>query len=174
MKHLNIEIKSKQKDIDSIRNILVQHNAEFKCIDNQIDTYYIVNSGRLKLREGNIENSLIYYQRKDQQGPKQSDVVLYRTEPNSSLKEVLEKSLNILVKVKKQREIYFIENVKFHLDNVDKLGYFIEIEAINTDQYNSKDKLLKQCEYYIELFNIDQNDLISESYSDMLLKKYAD
>ena len=171
MNHLNIEIKSKQKDIDSIRNILVQHNAEFKGIDNQIDTYYIVNSGRLKLREGNIENSLIYYQRKDQHGPKQSDVVLYRTEPNSSLKEILEKSLNILVKVKKRREIYFIENVKFHLDNVDKLGHFIEIEAINNYQYNSKEKLLKQCEYYIELFNIDQNDLISESYSDMLLKK---
>jgi len=122
MPHLNIEIKARCADQQAIRDILRARGADFRGIDYQIDTYFNVGSGRLKLREGNIENALVYYERNDQAGPKEAHVTLYQTTPDSGLKEILTKALSILVVVEKQREIYFIENVKFHLDTVAGLG----------------------------------------------------
>lgn len=171
MKHLNIEIKARCNDHEKIRSILKSRNADFKGTDHQIDTYFKVNNGRLKLREGNIENFLVFYKREDKEGPKQSDVILFKSDPNSSLKEILLTSLGTLVVVDKQREIYFIENVKFHIDTVKNLGTFMEIEAIDSDSTFSKEKLLGQCENYLQLFGISKNDLISVSYSDLLLQK---
>ena len=57
MKHTNIEIKARCNDLEAIQKILTSGNAEFKGTDRQIDSYFKVNSGRLKLREGNIENA---------------------------------------------------------------------------------------------------------------------
>jgi len=171
MEHINIEIKAKSMNQDYVREILKSKNADFKGIDHQIDTYFNVPFGRLKLREGNIENSLIQYDRENKDGPKQSNVILYKSTPNSSLKEVLTKSLGILVAVDKQREIYFIDNVKFHIDVVKDLGTFVEIEAIDKNPSIGRDKLLEQCNYYLSIFKISNQDLISVSYSDLLLKK---
>ena len=171
MKHLNIEIKAKCSDHEKIRSILKSRNADFKGTDHQIDTYFKVNNGRLKLREGNIENFLVFYERENREGPKQSNVILFKSDPNSSLKEILLTSLGILVVVDKQREIYFIENVKFHIDTVKNLGTFMEIEAIDSDGAFGKEKLLEQCENYLKLFGIPKDDLISVSYSDLLLAK---
>lgn len=84
--------------------------------------------------------------------------------PKSSLKEILTKSLEILVVVNKKREIYFIGNVKFHIDTVEDLGTFVEIEAIDNDGTIEKDKLLEQCQFFLDLFKISQDDLISVSY----------
>jgi len=169
MNHLNVEIKAKSADQDTIREILTSRKADFKGIDHQIDTYFNVKTGRLKLREGNIENHLIYYQRENKEGPKQSDVTLFKFDPESSLKEILTKVLGILVVVDKQREIYFIDNVKFHIDVVKDLGTFIEIEAIGGGDDLGKDKLLEQCQFFLDLFKISQADLVSVSYSDLLL-----
>ena len=170
MGHLNIEIKAKCTDQGKVREILKSRNADFKGVDHQIDTYFKVPNGRLKLREGNIENYLIFYEREDKEGPKQSNVILYKSEPGSNLKELLTKSLGILVAVDKQREIYFIENVKFHLDNVQHLGTFMEIEAIDTTGDISKEKLLEQCNEYLQLFGTKDSDLLTNSYSDQILK----
>src|SRR3989338_5578367 len=171
MKHLNIEIKAKCNDHEKIRSILKSRKADFKGTDHQIDTYFKVNNGRLKLREGNIENFLVFYEREDKEGPKQSNVILFKSDPSSSLKEILKKSLGILVVVDKRREIYFIDNVKFHIDTVENLGTFIEIEAIDKDGNIGRERLLEQCNSFLELFNIRQEDLISVSYSDLLLNK---
>jgi len=75
-----------------------------------------------------------------------------------------------LVIVDKKREIYFIDNVKFHIDTVKNLGTFVEIEAIDQEGIISEDNLRKQCQKYLDLFTISKNDLISCSYSDMLLE----
>lgn len=171
MVHLNIEIKAKSNNQDEIREILKSRNADFKGVDQQIDTYFKVNIGRLKLREGKIENHLIHYQREHKEGPKQSDVTLFKSDPRSSLKEILSKALGVLVIVDKKREIYFIDNVKFHIDIVEDLGTFIEIEAIDKDGTIGKDKLLEQCQFFLDLFKISKEDLISVSYSDLLLQK---
>src|SRR3990170_7233686 len=169
MTQLNIEIKARSNKQDLIREILKAHRAEFKGVDHQIDTYFKVNSGRLKLREGNIENSLVHYDRENKEGPKQSNVTFYKSVDKSALKEILTKALGVLVVVDKSREIYFIDNVKFHIDSVKDLGTFVEIEAIDAEGSIGKDRLLEQCQYYLDLFKIKQENLISNSYSDLLL-----
>jgi len=166
----NLEIKAKCSSPDKIRNVLIEKGAEFKGTDHQIDTYFNCIVGRLKLREGNIENNLIYYNRiEDDKGSKQSKIVLIAN-PDKDLKFVLEQANGINIVVDKTREIYFIENVKFHLDMVVGLGSFMEIEAI-TDGTIKKEKLQEQLDYYKKLFDIKEEDLIAESYSDLLKKK---
>ena len=171
MSHLNIEIKARCANPQALRDILRSQGADFRGTDYQTDTYFKVERGRLKLREGNIENALVYYEREDQEGPKQAQVTLYPATPGSGLKEILTQSLGILVVVKKQREIYFIDNVKFHLDAVEGLGTFAEIEAIDQDGTVGREKLLAQCHVFLELLRITPDDLVAVSYSDLLLQR---
>jgi adenylate cyclase, class 2 len=169
--HLNVEIKASSHNSDQIRQWLLANGADLKGTDQQTDTYYKVPQGRLKLRQGNIENSLIFYQRNNQQGPKDSTVTMTKVDNGTQLKQVLENALGILVEVSKQREIYFIENVKFHVDHVPDLGNFIEIEAIDKDGSIGKEKLLEQCNYYMQMLGIKEESLQIASYSDMLMAK---
>lgn len=167
----NIEIKAKCADIERIIKILNSLNARFIGTDHQIDTYFNVKEGCLKLREGNIENALIYYNRQDQVGPKESNIILFKCAPNNYLKEILTKTLSIKVVVDKRREIYFINNVKFHIDVVEGLGKFVEIEAIDEKGTVGKEKLLEQCLHYLDMFGIKETDLIPNSYSDLSFKQ---
>ncbi len=169
MAFLNVEIKAKCIDPTFVRNYLVAANAIFKGTDEQTDTYFNVPNGRLKLREGNIENNLIFYERTNQAGPKNSHFNLVKVEDAAGLKEVLTKSTGIKVIVMKKREIYFIENVKFHIDEVTGLGSFVEIEAGNILADLSLEKLKEQCNFYVAELRIQEKDLIEISYSDMLL-----
>lgn len=166
-----IEIKARSNNHQAIRNILKEHQATFKGKDHQVDVYFNANQGRLKLRKGAIENNLIHYHRSNQSGPKHSVVHLYASKADSSLEKVLKEAMGIKVIVDKQREIYFIENVKFHIDEVKALGTFIEIEAIDEEGTFTNDELLKQCEKYLGLFQVQEEDLVSVSYSDLLLEK---
>lgn len=168
---LNVEIKARSSQIKTVRRLLENQVARFVGVDHQVDTYFKVARGRLKLREGNIENALIHYSRSDQAGPKKSEVLLYQSPTTANLKEVLEAALDKLVVVDKMREIYFIDNVKFHLDKVQDLGTFVEIEAIDQDGTIGEEKLQEQCNYYLQLFQIPAEDLVSYSYSDLLLGK---
>lgn len=171
MSYLNVEIKARCRNASFIRNYLVAKNANFKGEDNQTDTYFNVQNGRLKLREGNIENNLIYYKRDDNAGPKNSHFKLVKVEDAAGLKEALISAIGVKVVVIKKREIYYIENVKFHLDEVPELGAFVEIEAGNILADLSQAQLKEQCDYYIKEFGIGDEDMISNSYSDMLLAK---
>lgn len=171
MNHLNIEIKARHRDPDFIRGYLKNNKAVFRGVDHQVDTYFNVRYGRLKLREGNIENNLIYYDRGDEAGAKESRFQLITTPDAKGLKEVLAKSVGIKVVVAKRREIYFIRNVKFHIDEVAGLGGFTEIEASNFHEDISKEELQRQCNFYMKEFGIQENDLIAVSYSDMLMSK---
>lgn len=171
MGFLNIEIKASCSDPHRIEQILIDEKANYKGLDHQIDTYFNLPEGRLKLREGNIENSLIFYKRDNISGPKESHVQLYKTKPDSGLKELLVHSLGTKVIVDKKRKIFFIDNIKFHIDQVENLGSFIEIEAIDKEGTIGQVKLELQCERYIKKFGINKNDLISVSYSDLILNK---
>jgi adenylate cyclase, class 2 len=169
MSFTNIEIKARTKNPVLIREILLEHHAEFKGTDDQTDTYFKVNTGRLKLRQGNIENNLIYYRRNDQAGPKQSDFRLTPVHNSEGLLQVLSEALDVLTVVKKKREIYFIDNVKFHIDELNGLGWFVEIEAGNIHSDVPVKKLNEQCNYYMNLLGIKEEDLVSDSYSDIKL-----
>lgn len=168
---LNVEIKAHSDRALAIKQILEAQNARFVGEDHQIDTYFKVAHGRLKLREGNIENALIHYKRSNQSGPKTSEVLLYTSKPKSNLKAILEAALGVLVVVDKVRAIYFIDNVKFHVDQVKELGSFVEIEAIDKDGSIGQATLQEQCNHYMNLLGIEQNDLVAVSYSDLLLQK---
>lgn len=169
--HINYEFKARCSDIEKLELKLKELNPLFIGIDHQVDTYFNIEKGRLKLREGNIENSLIHYNRTNTAGAKQSDVSLYQHQPDKNLKDILVKSLGIKVVVDKKRKIYFIENVKFHFDRVNELGSFIEVEAIDKDGSVGIEKLKEQCNYYIQLLGITEDQFIAESYSDLLVKK---
>ncbi len=169
MKKLLVEIKAKCIDHDPIRAELQALKARFVGLDHQIDTYFNVPENRLKLREGTIENNLIYYDRPNQAGPKRSDVLLHKPSETESLKAILTRVHGILIVVDKQREIWFVDNVKVHLDEVRGLGRFVEIEAIDTDEISTEDALRQQCESLMQRFNIKEDDLLTSSYSDMLL-----
>lgn len=96
---------------------------------------------------------------------------MFKSPQDEVLKQILIDSLEIMVVVKKKRELYTIDNVKFHLDSVDTLGDFLEIEAQDTHGLLDKSTLLKQCRYYMNLLHIKRKDLIAKSYSDLLLQK---
>ena len=149
--------------------LLQKNNPLFIGEDHQIDTYFNVSAGRLKLREGNIENALIHYEREDFAGAKSSHVLLYQHQPDKTLKEILIKTLGVKAIVDKRRKIYFINNVKFHFDTVEGLGTFVEVEAIDKDGSIGKEKLQAQCDEYAALFNIAEEDFISVSYSDLIM-----
>jgi adenylate cyclase class 2 len=174
MEHIIIEFKARCANHASIRQLLKSKNARFVGEDRQVDTYFHVPNGRLKLREGEIENALVFYQRPDQAGPKQSDVTISPVTKESDLKSVLAKSLGVMAVVDKRREIYFVENVKVHLDRVERLGDFVEVEAIGSAV--ELPKLRHQCEVFQREFGIKQTDLLDGSYSDMLdaARKTAD
>jgi len=166
---LNVEIKARCADHEVVRSALESLGSRNVGVDHQVDTYFRVPVGRLKLREGTIENSLIHYQRPDQSGPKTSDVLLYRVDPDPALKDVLARALGVLVVVDKHREIHFVDNVKIHLDTVEGLGTFLEIEAIDADGTHTEDELQRQCQTFMGHFDVAEEDLLEISYSDMLL-----
>lgn len=168
--HINVEFKARCNNPDEIRRILQEEGADYKGRDHQVDIYFNVRNGRLKLRKGNIENNLIAYDREDLSGVKQSNVHLVRVERGSDLEQALKITLGVKVIVDKQRDIYFIENVKFHLDEVEGLGRFIEVEAIDSEGIIGKERLQEQCEYYKNLLGVMEEDMISKSYSDLLIE----
>lgn len=168
--HINFEFKARVNNLELLENKLLQLNPIYIGEDHQIDTYFNSAFGRLKLREGNIENALIHYNRPDTSDAKQSDVLLYQHQPNKLLKEILIQSNGIKVIVDKVRRIYFIDNVKFHFDIVKNLGTFIEVEAIDKELSIGINTLKEQCNYYTKFFEITNTDFINCSYSDLVLQ----
>ena len=164
-----VEIKAKCSDTTRIRQVLKERSARFVGTDEQVDTYFTVPEGRLKLRRGSIENTLIFYHRANQQSPKLSEVKLYKPDNEDDLHRLLQSALPILVEVKKSREIYFIGNIKIHIDTVQELGNFAEIEAIDETGLIPESELRRQCEELMAAFGIENHDLLTHSYSDMIL-----
>lgn len=169
MNILNFEFKARTKNLAELENKLLELNPQFIGEDHQIDTYFKVETGRLKLREGNIENSLIHYERENTADAKSSKILLYQHQPSQSLKDILVKTLGVKVVVDKLRKIYFIENIKFHFDTLADLGTFVEVEAIDKDGSIGIQKLQQQCRKYAEFFGIKDEDYVSESYGDLIL-----
>ncbi len=163
----NVEIKAKCVDHDQARAFLVSRDAAHIGRDHQTDTYFRVERGRLKLREGSVENALIFYEREDLAGPRESRAELFSTEPGTALKAVLTRALGIWAVVAKRRDIYLIGNVRFNLDLVEGLGAFVEIEAGGAGEALDLE-LITQCNYYMEQMGIEEEDLVTVSYSDLL------
>jgi adenylate cyclase, class 2 len=165
----NIEIKARYADLEDARRKLQAMGARFAGTDEQRDTYFIAPRGRLKLREGPIENALIFYERIDTAAAKESRVTLARLTPGGTggLRETLKAALGVSAVVSKRREIYFLDNVKVHLDEVAGLGTFIEFEA-KGEHESERPKCQRQIDELMAAFGVTPDSLQAKSYADMM------
>jgi predicted adenylyl cyclase CyaB len=169
MKHLNFEFKARLNNEQQVRAALKRLDARFIGTDHQIDTYFRVPSGRLKVREGRLENALIFYRRSNLRRARQAAVEMMLLPRRNALRAILARSLGTLAVVDKRREIYFVKNVKIHLDRVRRLGKFLEVEAISRG--GDVKRIRSQARQFQELFGITAKDIVAESYSDLILAK---
>ena len=156
MQRLNVEFKARLENLDVIREKLRTLNPREVGTDRQRDTYFEVREGRLKLREGNIENSLIFYRRTDQAATRDSLVYLASISYPSELRPVLEAALPISAVVEKHREIFFVGETKIHLDRIENHGCFLEVEAPNATE----------ADYFFRFFGLEPSALEGRSYAD--------
>ncbi len=168
-KGLDIEIKAKCENHDGIIDIITSKGAKFIGKFDMADKYFNVRTGRLKFREGDIEDILIQYDRENK-NIKRSDFLVEIMPKNSSVMKMLEKTLGIKVIVKKSRRIYILDNIRFHIDDVESLGKFIEIE-VRGETEDELPKLRKQIKEFLDLFQVQEENLIKGSYSDLVALK---
>jgi predicted adenylyl cyclase CyaB len=152
-----------------VEAFLLSANARFAGTDHQTDIYFNCPNGRLKLRMGNIENNLIFYNRPDEKGPKQSTFQLVPVANGALMQQLLTTALGVRATVEKKRRIYFLDNIKVHLDELEGLGYFVEIEAGNLNHPSkTAAELHQQCTQLMQDMGIEQHHLIHKSYGDMV------
>lgn len=170
---LNVEIKARHDDLDAVRKVLRDSHAEYRGLDHQVDIYFAVSDGRLKLRRSVFpeENHIIAYHRDNDAGPKQSQILLVPYDPASPMEAILRQYLPVLVEVERRREIYYRGNVKFHIDTVADLGEFVEIEAIDSDGTLGLSVLRSQCNFFTALLSLRKEQYVAQSYSDLLLAR---
>jgi predicted adenylyl cyclase CyaB len=169
MKLLNFEFKAYLHDAAHVRATLKRLRARFLGTDHQVDTYFRVPEGRLKIREGRLENSLIFYQRTNSARARRSTVEMMLLPRRNSVRAILAQALGVLVVVDKRREIYFLGNVKIHLDRVRGLGTFVEVEAMTRS--GDIRKVRAQAAKLQKLLAISTADIVPLSYSDLIMKK---
>jgi predicted adenylyl cyclase CyaB len=136
---------------------------------SQIDTYFQVSTGRLKLRQisrGKAE--LIFYERIEGKGERWSKYYVSPVENPSTLKNLLKIALGTRIVVRKSRRLFFYKGARIHIDSVFRLGHFIEIEVIVK---KSRDEARSVFTEIIRLFNIEKDAIIACSYADLLEKK---
>ena len=165
----NIELKAILRHPERAPDTCRSLGAAYQRDIRQVDTYFRVPSGRLKLRENDPGNTeLIYYHRADQTDSKGSE---YDIAPGTTaLREMLAAALGVVTTVRKVRALWLWENVRIHLDAVDRLGNFIEFEAVLGDGYDDADGHAKIARLQ-EAFGLRDNDLIAHSYVDMMHSK---
>jgi adenylate cyclase class 2 len=161
---LNVEFKARIDDIDAMRDKLRTLSPRELGLDHQRDIYFEVPEGRLKLREGGIEQSLIYYRRSNEASTRDSHVVYANVENTAELRSVLTAALPVLGMVEKDREIYYVGDTKIHLDRVQSHGCFLEVEAPNPEEASR----------FFAFFGIKAEDLEGRSYSDFARKNLPD
>ncbi|MBL0174696.1 MAG: class IV adenylate cyclase [Ignavibacteria bacterium] len=130
----NIEIKARIESIDAllprVRSIATSGPEEIF----QDDTFFPCPSGRLKLRMFSEDaGELIFYQRTDSAGPKQSRYILTHTSEPAALRETLTQAYGTAGRVRKHRTLYLAGRTRVHLDRVDGLGEFLELEVVLAD-----------------------------------------
>ncbi len=164
-----VELKAKVDDLGVVRNKLVQRGAEQVGVFHQVDTYYNVPEGRLKLREvkGKMDAELIYYERENIAEPKRSSVFILTIPQPHIFKKILGRTMKAKAVVDKVREIYLHEGVQVHLDTVKGLGFFVEFERITSPDAEQQKKDQSKLEKLKEQLGISPQRLERLSYSDL-------
>ena len=170
----NIEIKASVKDFCQTRAI-VESLADGECrVLNQEDIFFQCKSGRLKLRVfSDSEGELICYERPDTLGPKQSRYMISRTCEPDTLRQVLSSALEVVGIVRKTRLLYMIGQTRVHLDAVEGLGAFLELEVVLQPQQTEEDGQAIASRL-AALMQIREDDLVSCAYIDLLRGDISD
>ena len=163
----NIEIKARINDYDKVKRLVEDLCSTPIRTEDQIDTFFNTSKGRLKLRKSDSNAEIIYYNRPDSFEPTQSDIAISFTENPDTLKTVLAKSLGIRGIVQKRRILYRYEQTRIHLDDVVRLGKFIELEVVLKPNQTSKDSEAIINELMIR-FGIKKTDLVDVAYIDLI------
>lgn len=165
---ISARIKAKYEDHNHVKAVIKSVGAIQKGLDYQIDTYFDVPSGTLKLREGNLENFLIFTAPRDKE---KENVLVHTLLPNSSLKQILMNVFKPLIVVYKSREVFNLDKVRFNLDDVKDLGKFIGIDIRDKPDGMSYLDMLERLNYYTDLLGVDMQNCITCSYGSLLLQK---
>lgn len=165
----NIEIKARARNFAEIKNRAEKLSDTPVQVISQEDTFFHTPQGRLKLRVLADHAELIYYTRPDQDGPKRSDYHITRSHDPENLKHVLELAYGIRGVVKKTRYLYLVGPTRIHLDDVEGLGQFMELEVVLQDgQGDAEGQAI--AEGLISALGVERGDLIDGAYMDLLEK----
>jgi predicted adenylyl cyclase CyaB len=164
----NVEIKARVHNIDALRE-RVEAIADGPSEDiEQLDTFYITPRGRLKLRVLAPDRcELIQYARADEPSAKVSTYDIVRSDNPAALSRILESALPIRGVVTKRRRLYHIGSTRVHLDEVEGLGPFVELEVVLSDG-ETAEYGRKKADELMKTLGIDPSGLVSGAYIDLL------
>ena len=164
----NIEIKARARNFDEIRHRAERlSNIPVETIPQE-DIFFNTPQGRLKLRVlSEDRGQLIYYTRPDQEGPKRSDYHISHTSDSANLKRVLELAYGIRGVVRKTRYLYLVGQTRVHLDDVEGLGQFMELEVVMQEgQSDVEGQAI--AEDLMASLGVERTDLLEGAYMDLL------
>jgi predicted adenylyl cyclase CyaB len=164
----NIEIKARVRNFDEMRERAGKLSDMPMQVIDQEDIFFNTEKGRLKLRILAVERAqLIYYTRPDQEGPKRSDYHIYETADPKNLKRVLELTYGIRGVVRKTRYLYIVGQTRVHLDDVEGLGQFMELEVVMQEgQSDAEGQII--AEGLMTGLGVERSDLLEGAYLDLL------
>jgi adenylate cyclase class 2 len=166
----NIELKAVCRDLPAARAAALRLDPPVRNdgVRRQIDTYFLVPNGRLKLRETDRASELIWYDRPDEAATRRSDYRLTPISHPSELKASLTAAVRVRGVVDKTREVLLWHNVRIHLDQVAGLGSFVEFEAVigpGDDEETGHVRIAELC----TAMSIARADHLETSYCDLLM-----
>ena len=164
----NVEIKARIESIDTIEATVAAMADRGPIEIQQDDTFFACDRGRMKLRAlSTTEGELIFYRRANQAGPKESFFVVSPTASPDSLREALSLAYGQAGRVRKHRTLYLVGRTRVHLDRVEDLGHFLELEVVLSDGEPSESGVREADRLMAEL-GISADQLIERAYVDLL------
>ena len=164
----NVEIKARVSDLESASDRVRSISDTGPEIINQEDTFFESLKGRLKLRRfSDSRGELIYYERPDSEDPAECQYLIASTSAPETLVEIMSRSNAVLGIVRKKRTLYTIGQTRVHLDEVDGLGQFIELEVVLRPDQSAADGIGIAVDL-IKRLEITQSDLVDRAYIDLL------
>ena len=164
----NVEIKARVADLDAVEaraRAIATHGPEEIFQD---DTFFACTRGRLKLRDfGDGRGQLIHYARADEAGPKLSEYSIAPTAEPAALREALARALEIPGRVVKRRRLYLVDRTRVHLDVVEGLGTFVELEVVLRDS-ESVEEGTAVARKLLEQLGVAEGQLVTGAYLDLL------
>jgi predicted adenylyl cyclase CyaB len=163
----NIEIKARARNFADIRRRAEALSDAPVQVIPQEDTFFNTPNGRLKLRVLSDRAQLIYYERPDRDGPKRSDYHIFETGDPDNLKITLSLAFGVRGTVSKTRYLYLVGQTRVHLDDVQGLGQFMELEVVlRPEQSDAEGKAI--AEDLMNKLGVRPDDLLEGAYMDLL------